>query len=126
MSETDARIVHPDPADEILIPEGCRILESWNCPEDPAVSIARARVAPGTATRAHRLHGVRERYLVVSGRGEVTIDGGPSQPVGPGDVVVIPPGRSQSIRNPGDCDLVFYAICTPRFTPDCYEDLEAG
>ena len=35
-----------------------------------------------------------------------------------GDVVVIPAGVSQSIRNPGPRDLVFHCVCTPRFTPD--------
>jgi mannose-6-phosphate isomerase-like protein (cupin superfamily) len=39
-------------------------------------------------------------------------------------VVVIPAGVSQQIQNEGQGDLVFYCICTPRFTPDCYEPLE--
>jgi mannose-6-phosphate isomerase-like protein (cupin superfamily) len=46
------------------------------------------------------------------------------QEVGPGDVVVIPPGVPQRIANTGGADLVFLAICTPRFTPDAYEDIE--
>ncbi|PWB62199.1 MAG: cupin domain-containing protein, partial [Betaproteobacteria bacterium] len=48
----------------------------------------------------------------------------PEKAVGPGDVVVIPAGVAQSIRNLGDRDLVFHCICTPRFTPDCYESLD--
>jgi mannose-6-phosphate isomerase-like protein (cupin superfamily) len=44
-------------------------------------------------------------------------------PVGPGAIVVIPAGTPQQITNPGTTDLVFHCICTPRFTPGCYEAL---
>jgi hypothetical protein len=30
----------------------------------------------------------------------------------------------QRISNLGDDDLLFLAICTPRFEPGCYESLE--
>ena len=114
--------VRPDPAREYLTPEGCYILESWNDPADPAVSIARARVQPGITTRAHRLRGVVERYLVVEGEGRAEVDGVESD-VRPGDIVVIPAGASQRIANTGTRDLVFYCVCSPRFTPACYEAL---
>jgi mannose-6-phosphate isomerase-like protein (cupin superfamily) len=48
----------------------------------------------------------------------------PAQDVSPGDVVLIPPGCPQRITNSGDEDLVFLAVCTPRFLPDNYEDLD--
>ena len=115
---------HPEEAGEYFFIEGCYILESWNSKEDPAVSLARARVAPGVTTKAHRLHGVAERYLIIAGRGLVTLGKGPPQPVGPGDVVIIPAGVYQQITNIGTGDLIFYAICTPRFTVECYESLE--
>ena len=44
--------------------------------------------------------------------------------ISPGDVVVIPAGIAQQVTNNGRSDLIFYCICTPRFTPDCYESLE--
>lgn len=115
-------MVSPDEAAEYATPEDCRILESWNDASDAAASIARARVAPGVTTRPHRLKGVIERYLIVEGRGRVKIDGR-EQEVGPGDVVVIPAGISQQVTNTGAADLVFYCICTPRFTAQYYEDL---
>jgi hypothetical protein len=31
---------------------------------------------------------------------------------------------AQRIANLGDADLLFLAICTPRFVPACYESLE--
>ena len=40
--------------------------------------------------------------------------------------VLIPPGTRQRIANIGDADLLFLAVCTPRFTRAAYEDLEPG
>ena len=65
----EAIVVRPDPGSEYPTDERCAILESWNRPEDTAVSIARARVAPGESTRPHRLRGVIERYVIVEGTG---------------------------------------------------------
>ncbi len=117
-------VVRPAESAELATPELCRILESWNAGEDPAVSIARARVAPGITTKNHRLKGVVERYVIVEGRGRVVIGDGVREEVFPGDVVIIPAGVEQKIANIGASDLVFYCICTPRFTPECYESLE--
>jgi len=111
-------------SDEFMTPEGCSILESWNNEADPDVSIARARVKPGVTTKLHRVRGSIERYLVIAGSGVATIGGTDSQRVRPGDVVVIPPGTTQKIQNDGHEDLVFYAICSPRFTQGVYEQLE--
>lgn len=118
------RIAHPDPDAEYFFPEGCHILESWNDAGDPQVSIARARVTPGTGTRWHALAGLAERYLIVAGSGRVEVGTHPPEAVRAGDVVLIPPGERQRITNTGDDDLVFYAICTPRFTPERYRALE--
>lgn len=118
-------LVHaPDGADEYFMEEGCFILESWNRAEDPAVSIARARVPPGVTTRRHRLDGIVERYLMLDGLGTVEIEGMTPRRVGPGDLVYIPAGLGQRIRNDGERDLVFLAICTPRFQPPAYEDMD--
>ncbi|NEV61195.1 cupin domain-containing protein [Thiorhodococcus minor] len=104
--------------------EGCFILESWNSPDDPAVSIARARVEPGVTTRLHRLAGIVERYLILTGQGVLEVGGRPPREVGVGDVVYIPAGCSQRIRNPGEWDLVFLAICSPRFEQSAYRDID--
>jgi mannose-6-phosphate isomerase-like protein (cupin superfamily) len=112
-----------DEASEFLSAEMCWILESWNDPLDPALSIARARVEPGVTTQWHRLHGVTERYLILDGSGLVSVGDNAPARVGPGDVVLIPSTVRQRICNDGASDLVFYAICTPRFTHACYEAL---
>jgi len=110
------RNLYPLQADrEYFFEEGCFILELLNDPADSAASIARARVPPGTATRWHRLRETTERYVIIAGAGEVSVGDAAPAAVGPGDVVLIPPLTRQRIRNTGTEDLVFLAICTPRF-----------
>lgn len=109
---------------EIETRERCHILEVANDPGDKSVSIARARVDPGVATVLHRLRGVAERYIIVAGAGRVELAGLEPAEVRPGDVVRIPPDTPQRIANIGNTDLVFYCVCTPPFTPDCYQALE--
>lgn len=101
--------------------EGCWIAEWWNTPEDEALSIARARVEPGITTRWHRLIGITERYVILEGEGCAEVGKGASRVVTRGDVVVIPPGMAQRITNVGTGDLVFLAVCMPRFRPEAYE-----
>jgi mannose-6-phosphate isomerase-like protein (cupin superfamily) len=119
-----AHIASSDSADEYFTDERCHILELSNSPDDPAVSIARARVEPGVTTKQHRVAGTTERYVILAGAGRVFIDGLDEQTVTEGDVVVIPAGVAQSICNDGDQDLVFLCICNPRFEWSQYESLE--
>ncbi|TKD45759.1 cupin domain-containing protein [Azotobacter chroococcum] len=116
-------ILRADPAAAFRTTERCRILELCNSAGDPALSIALATVAPGETTQLHRLHGVDERYLILHGEGLVSLGRQPPEAVGPGDLVVIPAGTTQQIANTGDRELAFYCLCTPRFTPACYEAL---
>jgi len=104
--------------------EGCFITELSNIAEDADASIARARVPPGVTTRWHRLNGTAERYVILSGSGQVEVGELPAQEVTPNDVVLIPPGCRQRITCTSAEDLVFLAICTPRFRPEAYEDID--
>ncbi len=110
---------------EYWFAEGCFIDELHNESDDPAMSVARARLPVGGRTRWHRLHGTAERYLIERGHGLVEVGTQPPRQVGPGDLVVIPPLCRQRIANAGDDDLVFLALCTPRFRPGNYEDVDA-
>lgn len=118
--------VRPREEDEYLTSERCWILESWNRPEDAAVSMARARVAPGIVTRWHWLDGIVERYYILAGHGRMEIDGMAASDVMPGDVVYIPAGRAQRIANTASEDLIFLAVCTPRFVPEAYRECAAA
>jgi len=109
---------------EFYTAEKCFITELSNTPDDPNVSIARARVEPGVTTRWHRLKGIAERYFIMSGKGVVEVGELQPQEVTAGDIVLIPPMCRQRITNTGSDDLIFLAICSPRFTQYTYEDFE--
>jgi mannose-6-phosphate isomerase-like protein (cupin superfamily) len=113
-----------DPRAEFATPERCHIIEVSNSADDPELSIARARVAPGVTTRWHRVDGTAERYVILDGCGRVEVGALAPHEVGPGDVVLIPPGCRQRITNTGSGDLIFLAICTPRFRDAAYQDLD--
>jgi mannose-6-phosphate isomerase-like protein (cupin superfamily) len=113
------KIVKADSLNEYLSAERCFIVE--NCgSSDGRVSVARARVKPGVTTVAHHLEGIEEIYIITEGKGVMEIDELEPVEVCVGDVVVIPDGVSQRIKNTGVCDLVFYCVCTPRFAEKCY------
>jgi mannose-6-phosphate isomerase-like protein (cupin superfamily) len=109
---------------EFYTPEKCYIVELSNTPDDPDASIARARVAPGVTTRWHRLLGTAERYVILEGSGRVEIGSLSPRDVGVGDVVLIPPSCRQRMTSLGPGDLIFLAVCTPRFRPEVYEDVD--
>ena len=104
-----------------LTPERCYIAENYS---DKDVSIAVATVKPGITTKAHHLKGIQEIYIITAGEGKVAFSGLKPTKVSVGDVIVIPAGASQKITNTGKTDLVFYCVCTPRFTETCYFDDE--
>ncbi|MEM7564972.1 MAG: cupin domain-containing protein [Pseudomonadota bacterium] len=116
--KTQIRKFNPDT--EYFFDEGCYIVEVSNSDDDPEVSIARARVEPGVRTQWHFLDNTAERYVILHGSGLVEIGEESPQSVEMGDVVIIPPGVRQRIFNSGTEDLLFLAICSPRFTEQAY------
>jgi len=113
----------PDPDKEYFFQEGCFILELQNDAACPEMSVARATVRPGVTTRLHRLTDVHERYVILSGQGLAEVGDSLVVEVAANDVIDIPPGMAQRITSTGSVDLVFLALCTPRFTPECYEEV---
>ena len=71
----------------------------------------------------HQLIGTIERYIILTGKGIVEVEGLEAQEVQANDVVIIPPDCSQKITNRSTSDLIFLAVCTPRFKTDCYRDI---
>ncbi len=112
------------PASEYYFQEGCFIIELHNSLLDPQVSIARAKVLSGETTKWHKLENTWERYVIQSGVGIVEVGQEDATEVLPGDVVVIPPGERQRISNTGQEELVFLAICSPRFEAENYHPCE--
>lgn len=109
---------------EFWTEERCFITELHNAAASPETSLALARVEPGVVTQLHRLAGVTERYVVRRGAGLLQVDG-VEQVLGVGDQAVIPADAAQRVTNIGDVDLEFYCLCTPRFTPESYVNLES-
>lgn len=108
-------------AKEYYFKEGCFIEEWHNSPDDPAMSVARVRVEVAQTTRLHSLNHTTERYIMLSGEARVTV-GSRTTTVNEGDVIVIQPQEAQKIENVGDQDLIFLAICTPRFEEKNYQE----
>lgn len=113
-----------DQRSEYYFREGCFVTELSNSGDDPELSIAHIRVEAGETTRWHKLLGTTERYLILAGQGSVEIGELPARTVLEGDVVYIPPEVRQRISNTGEDDLIFLALCTPRFEEQAYIDMD--
>ncbi|MGD2119740.1 MAG: cupin domain-containing protein [Chromatiales bacterium] len=110
--------------EEYFFEEGCYIRELWNSAADDAMSIAQVRLPAGDETRLHLLINTVERYLILQGEALVWLDEAPAQVVVADDLVLIGSGQHQKIRNTGDGDLLFLALCTPRFEMQNYRDCD--
>ncbi|WP_144393882.1 cupin domain-containing protein [Pleionea sediminis] len=121
---TLATIIKFEQSREYYFKEGCYINELSNSEADPDVSVAQARVSPGVTTQWHRLNNTVERYIILCGEGLVEVDGLSSSKVKAGDVVIIPEQHWQRITNTGTDDLLFHAICSPRFEEQNYQSRE--
>jgi mannose-6-phosphate isomerase-like protein (cupin superfamily) len=113
------KIVKTGSLNEYLTPERCYIAENYGS-NDGKVSIAVARVKSGVTTVAHHLEGIEEIYIITEGKGVMEVNGMEPAEVTVGDVIIIPDGVSQRIKNVGGADLVFYCVCTPRFVAEHY------
>jgi len=124
-NETPVWLISADSATEFATDERCFITELLNSPLSPQTSLALARVEPGVTTQLHSLNGVSETYVLRRGSGLMEVDGR-QHAVSAGDQVVIAANIPQRITNNGAVDLEFYCVCTPRFTVDCYVNLEVS
>ncbi|HEX3001633.1 MAG TPA: cupin domain-containing protein [Methanoregula sp.] len=77
-------------------------------------SIAHAIVPREESTLPHKLDHSVELYYILAGQGEVHI-GNEEAPVKAGQIVYIPPGARQFIRNTGTADLIFLCIVSPKW-----------
>lgn len=121
MNKTPHIFRSPNP-DEYWMGERIYVREVMNAPDEPELSVAICRVPSGITTQLHSLS-ILEWYIIESGGGLIEIDG-QSTLMRIGDCVRIEPGQSQRITNTGEADLIFKSICRPRFTHECYKNLE--
>jgi mannose-6-phosphate isomerase-like protein (cupin superfamily) len=100
---------------EVLVPAADRLPLHY--------SIAHARLPPLTWSTAHRLRGT-EVYVLLAGTGTISV-AGEERRVGAGDVVYVPPGAVQHLRNDsGSEDLVFLCIVDPPWRGEDEEILD--
>ncbi|MFA5332579.1 MAG: cupin domain-containing protein [Methanoregula sp.] len=94
----------------------CELLHPDTTPGAPdlACSIAHAIVPAGEMTLPHVLASATELYYILDGTGLMHIDS-ETQPVRPGQIVVIPPESVQFIENTGTFDLVILCVVSPKW-----------
>lgn len=79
--------------------------------------IANLHIVSVTDGEPHYHLGYQEVYYVLSGRGEITLDG-KIHPLRPGAVVSIPSGVTHSLRSSGGTPLEFVIFGTPAMSVD--------
>lgn len=104
--------------EKIIVPKGT----PFNV--DSVLNLGEVIVPPGIKTSKHTL-GVNERYLVFGGPAAMFLDD-VQHFVTMGNIVHIPSGTIQSIKNTSLQPLRFYCLCTPPFTPDTYEGIKSN
>ena len=82
-----------------------------------AQSLAEATVAIGGATDEHYHATSEEIYYIVSGSGEMDVEG-TRFAVKKGDAIALLPGEKHKIWNRGDSELVFLCMCVPPYEHD--------
>jgi adenosylhomocysteinase len=81
-----------------------------------SVGFAWVEVAPRATSPMHLHRATEELYHIVSGDGEMTVDG-ISQLVKPGDTIAIPIGAAHAIRA-GDAGIGFVCVTSPPYDPE--------
>ncbi len=90
------------------------ILDRTNAPVEKQ-SLAEAQIPAGCATQRHYHRLAEEFYFILSGRGQMEIDG-ESREVSPGDAILIPAGAWHTIV--ASEALRFLCCCAPPYSHD--------
>ena len=110
--------------DEIIAGDNTLLKELLNPLRDNLdlrYSLAVARVQQGGETYLHRLKN-SEVYFFLKGAGEMHIDDDTAV-VGAGQVVYVPPGAKQCVKNVGNEELIFACIVDPAWREEDEEIL---
>lgn len=99
--------------------DGCQLTEVIHPQNDgtaPGVSLARATLPPGKATRPHALDFV-EIYYVLSGQGLMHLDEETAE-ISAESCLYVPAGTRQWVHNTSPKEaLVFLCVCHPAYDP---------
>lgn len=89
------------------------------------LSLAEARVPPGSSTILH-MHGVTEEvYHIISGSCFMIL-GEDKFRIGSGDTICILPGTAHKVDNISEVELVILCCCSPAYSHDDTQLLENG
>ena len=87
---------------------------------DLPYSLAYAELPPGASSLPHRLDRRSEVYILLEGEGTAFLED-QAFPLQAGDVLVIPPGTIQYLRNDGATPIRFWCIVAPPWTDESEE-----
>ncbi|NOZ59181.1 MAG: cupin domain-containing protein [Euryarchaeota archaeon] len=110
-------IVRSSSAEPFITKDGSLVRELVHPKNSSAerLSLAEARVKPGDRTREHLHRKSEEVYYILSGEGEVYLNGKGAR-VEAGDAVLIPPGTRHYVVNTGEEELVILCACSPPYS----------
>jgi len=113
-------IRHPDDITPVDTPDGTRVRELvGNFAGGLAShSVAQITLPAGIASARHYHPTAEESYIVLKGVAHIEV-GDETHPAQIGELIAIPPMKPHQIINRGEEDVVFLAICSPAWTPDC-------
>jgi len=77
-------------------------------------SFAEITIPPGSSVLEHYHIKTEELYFVISGEGQMFIEG-EFRTIGKGDAVVILPGQRHKVSNNGKIDFVMFVTCAPAY-----------
>jgi mannose-6-phosphate isomerase-like protein (cupin superfamily) len=78
------------------------------------LSVTYVECAPGSRQPLHEHPDSEQVYVIVAGRGRMTV-GEEEQDVAAGTMVLVPPGAAHAIVNPGPEALVYVSATSPPF-----------
>lgn len=81
-------------------------------------------IYPGGSVPEHR-HANEEVYTIISGRGEMMVNG-QTETLEAGSAVYIPPGQAHSLTNNSDQDLIMIFVYSPANIVDHWEEERKG
>ena len=115
MKIADPRLIE----DPLITPQGEIIAEIIGAAagDDANHSLARIIIPPGKSSSVHYHKISQETYFILKGEGSMMIDGRMFGLL-PGQACWIEAGEVHQIKNEGETELVFIAVCAPAWVPE--------